>query len=63
MKEDFALFAMLLAILVWVVARRLERQSPREHFQLYVGASLLLASLVWFNAVSGFFITLVRGVP
>ncbi len=62
-KEDFAVLALLLAVLVWVVARRLERQSPREHFQLYLGASLLLASLMWFNALSGFAITLVRGVP
>ncbi len=62
-KEDFAVFALLLAVLVWVVARGLERQSPREHFQLYAGASLLLASLVWFNALSGFVITLTRGVP
>ena len=62
-KEDLAVFALLLAILVWVVARKLERPSPREHFELYTGASLLLASLVWFNALSGFFITLSRGLP
>jgi hypothetical protein len=30
-KEDFAVFALLVAALVWLAVRGLERKSPREH--------------------------------
>ena len=63
MKEDFAVFALLLTVLVWFVGRGLERQSPREQFQIFACGSLALAGLVWFNALSGLLITLTRGVP
>jgi len=62
-KEDFAVFALLLAGVVWLVGRALERQSPRAHLRLYAGAALGLACLVWFNALAGFLITLTRGMP
>lgn len=63
MKEDFAVLALLLTVGVCLIGRALERQSPREHFQVYLGASLALATLVWFDALSGLIITLTRGVP
>ena len=63
MKEDFAVLALLLTVVVWLVGRGLERQSPRAHFQVYAGASLALAVLVWFNSLSGLLITLARGMP
>src|SRR5262245_25331210 len=59
-KEDFAVFALLVAALVWLVVRGLERQSPREHFWIYAGSTYTLAGLVWFNSVSGLAITLTR---
>jgi hypothetical protein len=62
-KEDFAVFALLVAALVWLAVRDLQRQSPREHLWLYAGSAYALAGLVWFNALSGFAITLTRGVP
>ncbi len=62
-KEDLAVLALLLAGVVWLVGRELERRSPRAHLQLYSGAALALACLVWFNALSGFLITLTRGLP
>jgi hypothetical protein len=62
-KEDLAVFALLLAGVVWLVGRELERRSPRACFELYAGAALALACLVWFDALSGFLITLARGMP
>jgi hypothetical protein len=62
-KEDFAVFGLLLAALVWIVARGLERQSPRDHFWIYAGSTCTLAGLVWFNSISGLLIALTRGMP
>ena len=62
-KEDFAVFALLVATVVWLAVRGLERRSPREHLWIYAGATYALAGLVWFNSLSGFVITLTRGVP
>jgi hypothetical protein len=62
-KEDFAVFALLVATAVWLAARGLERRSPREHLWIYAGSTYALAGLVWFNSLSGFVITLTRGVP
>lgn len=62
-KEDLAVFALLYAALVWLAVRGLERRSPRDHLWIYAGSTYALAGLVWFNAVSGFLITLARGVP
>ena len=62
-KEDFAIFALLVATLVWLAVRGLDRKSPREHLWTYAGSTYALAGFVWFNAVSGFVIALTRGVP
>jgi len=63
LKEDFAVFALLVATVVWLAVRGLERESAREHLWIYAGSTYALAGLVWFNSLSGFVITLTRGVP
>jgi hypothetical protein len=62
-KEDLAVFALAVAVLVWTTARRMHRHSPRLMFDVYLGASVAIGAIVWFNAVSGFVITVTRGIP
>jgi hypothetical protein len=63
LRTDFAVFALLVATLVWLAVPGLERKSSREHLWIYAGSTYALAGLVWFNSMSGFVITLTRGVP
>ncbi len=62
-KEDLAVLALGAAALVWCTTRVLHRHSDRVVFDVYLGASVSLGAIIWFNALSGFFIALTRGMP
>ncbi len=63
MKENFAALGLPLVVGMLLLSRAMSSKDDRHLVGGYVAMAWLTAFIVWFDVISGFVITNVRGVP
>ena len=61
-KENFAAIGIPLVVGVWLLSRALDPREDRQLLTGYAAFVFLATVIVWFNVISGIFITMARGV-
>lgn len=61
-KENFASLALPLVFLAWILSRIMDPQTDRPLLMGYATAVFLATAVVWFNVITGFLITMAKGV-
>ncbi len=61
-KEHWAGIGLGLMIAFWLLSRQVQPQSDRRLLLVYVFLSVSLTVIVWFNLISGLWLTAIKGV-